>query len=135
MTDTTPTGAEESGSVLLDIANAFVAIHKERYGRGPEKAREHTSRDLVIVVLEGGYSRAEQTLFEHGRTEAVNETRAAMQAMIEHSGVEVIERLAGRRVRSFMSGNDAATELQAELFVLEQAQARLLLRQHRESAH
>lgn len=109
----------ESGNLTLDIANAFVAIHKDLYGRGPTAARAHVSGDLIVVVLEGGYSQVEQTLTEHGREEAVNEGRAAMQESIENPGVVAIERLTGRRVRSFMSANDASNELQAELFVLD----------------
>jgi uncharacterized protein YbcI len=123
MTESTRTGASESGNVLLDIANSFVALQKERYGRGPDKARAHISRDLVVVVLEGGYSRAEQTLSEHGRSDVVDEARQALQATIEDPGVEVIERLTGRKVRSFMSANDAENELQAEIFVLERDDA------------
>jgi uncharacterized protein YbcI len=119
MREPTRTGAAPSGNVLLDIANAFVAIHKERSGRGPDKARAIISHDVVVVLLEGGYSRAEQTLAEHGRTDAVDEVRSAIQTTIEDPGVEIVERLTGRKVRSFMSANDAANELQAELFVLE----------------
>jgi uncharacterized protein YbcI len=120
MNDTTPTGSiGESGNLVLDISNAFVAIHKDLYGRGPTTARTHISGDLIVVLLEGGFSQVEQTLTDHGREEAVNEGRAAMQESIENPGVMAIERLTGRKVRSFMSANDAANELQAELFVLE----------------
>ena len=119
MTGTTRTEPAESGNLLLDLANAFVAIHKERYGRGPDKSRAHVVRDVVVVLLEGGFSRAEQTLMERGSEDAVNQGRAAMQATIEDPAVGVVERLTGRKVRSFMSANDAAQELQAEIFVLE----------------
>ena len=42
-----------------------------------------------------------------------------MQHTMEATSVEAIEHLTGRRVYSFMSGNDPARELQAEVFVLE----------------
>jgi uncharacterized protein YbcI len=119
MTEIARTDGATSGNLLLDIANTFVAIHKDYFGRGPTKARAQVSRDVVVVLLEGGYSRAEQTLREHGRDEVVNEGRMAMQATIEQAGVEAIERLVGRRVYSFMSANDPSKELQAEVFVLE----------------
>jgi uncharacterized protein YbcI len=122
MTDTTRQSTEPSGNLLLDIANAFVGIHKEYFGRGPTKARAQVMRDLVVVLLQGGYSRAEQTLHEHGRDDAVTETRMAMQATMEDACVETIERLTGRTVYSFMSANDPSHELQAEIFVLEPEQ-------------
>jgi uncharacterized protein YbcI len=121
MTESTQTGSADTGNLLLDLANAFVGIHKERYGRGPDKSRAHVSGDLVVVVLEGGFSRAEQTLSEHGREDVVNQGRRAMQSTIEDTGVAAVERLTGRQVRSFMSANDAANELQSEIFVLEPA--------------
>src|SRR5690242_21919465 len=93
MTGTTRTEPAESGNLLLDLANAFVAIHKERFGRGPDKSRAHVVRDVVVVLLEGGFSRAEQTLMERGSEDAVNQGRAAMQATIEDPAVGVVERL------------------------------------------
>ena len=119
MSDAIRTGAGQAGNLLLDIANAFVGIHKEYYGRGPTKARAHVTRELVVVLLEGGFSRAEQTLTEHGRDDVVDQSRGAMQETIEDVSIEIVERLTGRRVRSFMSANDSANEMQAEIFVLE----------------
>ncbi|HEX6461081.1 MAG TPA: Na-translocating system protein MpsC family protein [Thermoleophilaceae bacterium] len=119
MTESTASQTPTSGNLLLDIANAFVAIHKEFYGRGPTKARAHVGRDLVVVLLQGGYSRAEQTLHAHGRDDAIHESRLAMQATMEDTAVITIERLTGRKVYSFMSANEPNREMQAEVFVLE----------------
>jgi uncharacterized protein YbcI len=123
MNEPTRTDGVPSGNILLDIANAFVTIQKEFFGRGPTRARAQVTRDLVVVLLEGGFSRAEQTLHEHGRDDAVNEGRQAMHATIEERCIEAIERLLGRKVYSFMSASDASHELQAELFVLESEDA------------
>jgi uncharacterized protein YbcI len=115
-----------AGSVLLEISNALVGIHKEFYGRGPTKARTYVWDDLVVVVLQGGYSRAEQTLVEAGRDEAVTQTRLAMQETIEDASREAIERLTARTVRSFMSANDPEQELQTEIYLLERDESRPL---------
>jgi uncharacterized protein YbcI len=119
MTEMRGTGATPSGNVLLDISNALVGIHKQFYGRGPTKARTYMMDDLVAVVLQGGYSRAEHTLVDRGRQAAVTQTRLAMQETIEGASVAVVERLTGRKVRSVMSANEPFQELQAELFLLE----------------
>ena len=118
MSDVTPIGTT-SGNLLLDLANAFVGIHKEFWGRGPTKARAHVSRNLVVVLLEGGYSPAERTLHEHGRDDAVEEGRRAMQDTMRASCIAIVERLTCRAVQSFMSANDAANEMQCDIFVLE----------------
>jgi uncharacterized protein YbcI len=108
-----------SKNLLLEISNALVGIHKEYYGRGPTKARTYISDDLVVVTLQGGYTRAESKLVETGHGESVLHTRLAMQDAIEDASRATIERLTGRNVRSFMSGNDPEQELQAEIFLLE----------------
>jgi uncharacterized protein YbcI len=121
MRQTTRPVKTESGNLLLEIANALVALHKEYFGRGPTKARAHVWRDLVVVILEGGYSQAERTLHEHGRDDAVERARTAIKETIEDAGVTAIEQLTGRKVRSFMSANDAGNELEADIFMLEPA--------------
>ena len=115
--------ATPSGNVLLDIANAFVGLHKDYYGRGPTKARAYVYRDLVVVIMQGGYTQAEHTLHEHGRDDSVHQGRLAMQATIGPECIATIERLTGRKVCSFMSANDPSRELQSEVFVLEPEQA------------
>jgi uncharacterized protein YbcI len=117
--DTDKSSVRTSGNVRLDISNAIVAIQKELYGRGPTKAQTHIGDDLVVVVLQGGYSRAENTLVAAGRDDAVNESRLAMQDTLEEPSVTVVQRLTGRAVRSFMSANDPEQEYQVEVFVLE----------------
>src|SRR3954447_323880 len=79
------------GSVLVDLSNAVVGIHKQFYGKGPTKARSHLSHDLLTVVLEGGYTRSEQTLHTRGYDEQVLQGRLAMQASVENELRAAIE--------------------------------------------
>src|SRR4051794_25500809 len=106
------------GSVLVDLSNAVVRIHKQFYGKGPTKARAHLSHDLLTVVLEGGYTRGEKTLHERGYDEQIVQTRLAMQASVETELRTAVEEILHRPVRSFMSANDPSNEMQAEIFVL-----------------
>ena len=110
--------AEQIGSTPLEISNAVVRIHKEAVGRGPTKARTQVGVDLVTVVLEGGFTRAEQTLRDSGADREVQELRSAMQSSIAAEIVHAVESITGRRVRSFMSASDPDEELQVEVFVL-----------------
>jgi uncharacterized protein YbcI len=108
----------ERGQLLADISNAIVRIHKRFYGKGPVKARAHLSQDVLTVILEGGFTRGEQTLHNHGHAEEVVRSRLAMQSSIENEFRAAVESLLYRSVRSFMSANDPSNDLQAEIFVL-----------------
>jgi uncharacterized protein YbcI len=110
---------EERGRTLLDLSNAVVRVHKEFYGKGPTKARAHLTHDLVTVVLEGGFTRSEETLLAHGHDSEVLQARAAMQESVQAQLTSEVERITGRRVRSFMSANDPVGGVTAEIFVLE----------------
>jgi uncharacterized protein YbcI len=113
------TSHDERGQLLLELSNAVVRIVKQFHGRGPTKASAHLSADVLTVILEGGLTRSEQTLMEHGHDDEVAQSRAAMQESIESEMRAAVETILERRVRSFMSANDPGGDLQAEVFVLE----------------
>jgi uncharacterized protein YbcI len=108
-----------SGELLADISRAMVHLYKECYGKGPTKARTYSSGDLIVCLLEGGFARAERTLRDAGRGDAVSDQREALQEVLRTRFVETIEELTGRKVTTFISGVDLQTETNAELFVLE----------------
>jgi len=112
------TGSGERGRMLADVSNAIVRIHKRFYGKGPVKARAHLSQDVLTVILEGGFTRGEQTLQDHGHAGEVVRSRLAMQSAVESEFRAAIESILYRAVRSFMSANDPDNDLQAEVFVL-----------------
>ncbi len=110
---------DERGQLLIDLSNAVVRIHKRHYGKGPTKARSQLGHDFVAVVLEGGYTRVEQTLLDYGHDGEVARTRMTMQAAVEQDFRVAVEQILQRTVRSFMSANDPARGLQVEIFILE----------------
>ena len=61
--------------------------------------------DLVIVLMRGGFSRLENTLFEDGKFLDVRTMRHAFQDTMQGRFTEVIERVAGREVVAFMSAS------------------------------
>jgi uncharacterized protein YbcI len=106
-------------SAALEISNAIVRTHKECYGKGPTKARTHLHGDHVLCVLQGGFHASERTLLAHGRQEAVDAQRTALQQVVRQRFVSVVEQALGRRVRSSMSASDPHQGFQAQIFVLE----------------
>jgi uncharacterized protein YbcI len=119
----------ERGQMLADVSNAIVRIHKQFYGKGPVRARAHMSQDVLTVILEGGFTRGEQTLQDHGHSEEVVRSRLAMQDSVEDEFRVAVETILHRAVRSFMSANDPSNDLQAEIFVLQPRGSETLMEQ------
>jgi uncharacterized protein YbcI len=100
------------------ISRRIVQLMKEFYGRGPVGAKTYYRDDYVLVLLSGGFSKVESTLFAAGRGAAVAEQRDQFQALMRERFVDVIEEITGRRVVSFMSASDQEANAMAELFLL-----------------
>jgi uncharacterized protein YbcI len=116
-------GRPRGGSLLAQISNAMVRIHKEHWGKGPTKARTIYAEDIVLTRLDEIFTQAEATLVRAGREEEVRNMRIAFQRELEHEFVGAVERLTGRKVQAFVSEIHAATNMGIELFVLEPAGA------------
>jgi uncharacterized protein YbcI len=112
-------GRPRGGSLLAQISNAMVRIHKEHWGKGPTKARTIYTEDIVLTRLDQIFTQAETTLIRAGREEEVRNMRIAFQRELEHEFVGAVERLTGRKVQAFISEIHAGTNMGIELFVLE----------------
>ena len=110
--------APQTGSRSLEISNAISRLHKEFVGRGPTNSRTTIDGDLVVVLLEGGYTRAEQTLTANDNADLVAAGRLGLQDAMRQAMIAAVEQTIGRRVHSFMSANDLIRNLQVEVFVL-----------------
>ena len=118
-----PEGADSAtepwGSVAGTISTTFVQLVKEHGGRGPTQCRTYFDDNLVVVLMQGGFSRLENTLFEDGKWLDVRTMRHAFQDTMQGRFTEVIERLTGREVAAFMSASHQRPDLQVEVFVLD----------------
>ena len=111
------------GGLLEEISRSVVCLHKEHIGQGPTKARTYIGEDLVVCVLQGGFSKAERTLLEHGRTGAVIDQRQALDEALRQPLIDTIERLVERRVVGLTSAVEPDGELSTEVFLLEPARS------------
>ena len=107
------------GPLAAEISRTFVQLHKEHGGRGPTKCRTYVEEDLIVVLMRGGYTRLEDTLFEDGKWVDVRTMRHAFQDTMEGRFTQAIERLTGREVAAFMSASHQRPDLQIEIFVLD----------------
>jgi uncharacterized protein YbcI len=111
-------GRSEHGATMAAISRRIVHLLKEYYGKGPTKARTYHWGELVVVLLSGGFTRAEKTLLEEGREQAVIEQRAELQDVMRPRFKRVIEEELNREVIAFMSANHHDPDFNAELFIL-----------------
>ena len=110
--------AETTVSRPLEISNAISRLHKDFVGRGPTNSRTTIDGNLVVCLLEGGYTRAEQTLTANDKSDVVHAGRLGLQDAMRQAMIAAVEQTTGRRVHSFMSANDLEQGLQVEVFVL-----------------
>jgi uncharacterized protein YbcI len=112
-------GTAPSISPSLEISNSLARLHKQFVGRGPTNARTTIDGDLVVCLLEGGYTVAEQTLTANDKGDLVAAGRLGLQDAMRQAMIAAVEQTLGRRVHSFMSANDLKRNLQVEVFVLD----------------
>lgn len=107
-------------SVSASISTEMVRLYKTQYGRGPTKVRTHwVGDDAIIVLLEDTLSPAERNLVRMGEHQRLRDIRMFFQYATVPDFCEPVERLTGRKVRSFLSGIDTEVNgLSMETFVL-----------------
>jgi uncharacterized protein YbcI len=74
------------GELAAAISNSFVRLVKEHADRGATKCRTYIDEDLIIVLMPGGFSRLENTLFEDGKWLDVRQMRHAFQEPCARTG-------------------------------------------------
>ena len=113
----------QDGPLRQQLSNAIMALYKQYFGKGPTDCRAYLERDLVVLVLTGGYNAGEQTLFEDGKWHDVRRARLAWQDSMEERFTETIEQLTHRSVKAFMSASHQDPDVSVELFVLDETPA------------
>ena len=114
------TSAEGRTSILMEVSNAMVRLYKEHFGRGPTNARTYwAGSDALVVFLEDTLTPAERNLVKMGEHQRLRDSRLFVQYATLREFCEPIERITGRKVRSFLSGTDTEVDgLSMETFVL-----------------
>ena len=82
----------------------------------PAQERQRSERNLRCV---DGATRGEQNVAAAGRAGFVRLGRDILQRAMEDRLVAAVERLAGRKVRTCLSGSSTSGESAVEVFVLE----------------
>ncbi len=108
------------GQLLAAISNAFVAILREHYGRGPMKAKTYALDDLIVVVMRGsGFTALEQTIMDSGEPDRVISMREEFQRVMAARYKETIHELTGRNVVAFLSQAHVDPDITLEVFFVD----------------
>jgi uncharacterized protein YbcI len=120
MTDATLANVPEGQSVQAAVSNAMVKLYKERFGRGPTKARTNfAGPDLLISTLEDSLTPAEHNLVKMGEDQRLRDVRMFFQYSSEEEFRSTVEDITGRKVWAFVSGIDTGKDVSCEIFYLE----------------
>src|SRR3954464_9140691 len=106
------------GEMRATISKEIVRLQAEYYGKGPTRAKTYIVEDLVVVVLEESFTRAEKTLAERGEKDAIEHIRRRFQQQMSDDFKSVVEQATGRKVRAFLSETNVDQDVSVETFLL-----------------
>ena len=114
-----PNAEEARTGILMEVSNAMVRLYKEQFGRGPTRARSYwVGADAMACFLEGTLTPAERNLVRLGQHQRLRDMRTYFQYAAIPEFCEPVERITGRKVRSFQSSIDTKVDgLAVETFV------------------
>ncbi len=116
MTEATPLSG---GELNAAITRALVGIQTEYVGRGPTSASTFYHKNVIVTLMHNVLNRAERELAKGDQRGDVTTIRQRYQETMRADFTEAVERLSGRKVVAFISGNHAFPDIASELFVLD----------------
>ena len=105
------------------ISEAMVELYGRAYGHDRTTATTYINDNVVVCILEDILSVPEFDQIGDGEGAEVIDGRVAFQEGAEDDFTLAIERLTGRKVTAFLSGNQTDPGIASELFFLEAAPA------------
>jgi len=109
----------EASALTRAISSEIVALYARVYGHDRTTATTYINDNVVLCVLENILTEAEATLIDAGSSAVVIDGRVAFQTDAQDEFTAAVERLTHRRVVAFMSANQSAPGVAAELFFLD----------------
>jgi uncharacterized protein YbcI len=103
------------------IASDIQRIHGEYYGQTPGLVRVFEDGDILVVLIEETFTRAEQILIGRGEADEVQIIRRRFQLAVADQFISIVQAATGRCVRAFLSDTDLRERLAVETFVLGEA--------------
>jgi uncharacterized protein YbcI len=109
------------GDMLARLSDEMVRAKKQFFGRGPEQAKSYMLDDLLIVVMRGGLTTAEQTMLRFGRENLVREFRQLFENDMTKVLTGLVEQTTGRTVVNYQSQIMFDPDIIVEMFFFAEA--------------
>lgn len=109
----------QGGELNQAVTSALVGIHSQYLGRGPQSTTTFYRDNVIVSLMHGVLTQAERTLHQTDQGEAVSQMRHLFQGTMEHDFKQAVERLTGRKVVAFISGQNLEPDIAAEVFILD----------------
>jgi len=118
-----PTEVEPEISLAMQVSGEMTSLYKATFGRGPKSVRTHwAGPDTIIVILEDTLTQTERNMVRMHEHQRLRDMRMFFQYATLKEFCEPVERLTGRKVRSFLSAVDTEVDgLSMETFILHPA--------------
>jgi len=107
-----PAATPECSSVAQSDSDA------DYYGQSPGQVRVYQAGDILVVLIEETFTRAEQTLIGRGEADEVQVIRRRFQVAIADQFRAIVQTASGCFVRAFLSDTNLHEHLAVETFVL-----------------
>jgi uncharacterized protein YbcI len=91
------------GDMLARLSDEMVRAKKQFFGKGPEQAKSYMLDDLLIVVMRGGLTTAEETMLRFGQQDMVRQFRQLFENEMTEVLTGLVERTTGRAVVNYQS--------------------------------
>lgn len=113
-------GELRGGELNAAVTSALVGIHNEYLGRGPKTASTFHQGNVLVTLMYDVLTPAERSLARHEHFDAVSNIRLLFQGTMEADFRAAVERLTGRTIVAFISGNQLDPDVAAEIFILDE---------------
>ena len=105
---------------LAALSRGLVQLFRHRAGRGPTQAKAFwAGGDALLVIFGGGYTKAEQTLWDQGRPDAAVAYRQAVFDALEDDMRAVVQTSVERTVDAVLVSAHHDPDVMAAVFLLE----------------
>ena len=105
---------------LAQLSRGLVQLFRHRAGRGPTQAKAYwAGEDALLVLFGGGYTKAEQTLWDQGHLDTATAYRQAVFEVLEEDMRAVVRTSVGRSVDAVLVSAHHEPDVMATVFLLE----------------
>jgi len=112
-------GPLHGGELNAAVTSALVGIHNKHLGRGATTASTFYNGNVIVTLMREVMTPVERALARSAGDEAVLHVRRQLREALRADYTQAVERLTGKTVVAFISGNHIEPDVAAEVFVLD----------------